>query len=340
MADLPDGLYESILDEDLRDLLKDRPELRSVFGKIEADEEPARYAAFLARVLEKALHLEANSAARLSLCNAIVERLANVSDGNHLLAHRLVPAEKAVLLEITPSRYLHTGMPRPETPLSESSLFTGSPSDPQLVHELLQEMPSADGVDVLVSFIKWSGLRLLMPGLEELSGRGVPVRVITTSFMGASDAEAIEWLASLPNVTVRISYDTDRTRLHAKAYHFHRRTGFSTAYIGSANMSHAAMTSGLEWNLKVTAQDLPHIVEKFVAEFETYWNSREFMPFNAAEPELLREAIRHARTGTAIAPVFFDIRPHAFQERILDALEAERTVHGQRRNLVVAETGT
>ncbi len=340
MADLPDGLYESILDEDLRDLLKDRPELRSVFGKIEADEEPARYAAFLARVLEKALHLEANSAARLSLCNAIVERLANVSDGNHLLAHRLVPAEKAVLLEITPSRYLHTGMPRPETPLSESSLFTGSPSDPQLVHELLQEMPSADGVDILVSFIKWSGLRLLMPGLEELSGRGVPVRVITTSYMGASDAEAIEWLASLPNVTVRISYDTDRTRLHAKAYHFHRRTGFSTAYIGSANMSQAAMTSGLEWNLKVTAQDLPHIVEKFVAEFETYWNSREFMPFNAAEPEALREAIRHARTGAAIAPVFFDIRPHAFQERILDALEAERTVHSQRRNLVVAATGT
>ena len=114
MADLPDGLYESILDEDLRDLLKDRPELRSVFGKIEADEEPARYAAFLARVLEKALHLEANSAARLSLCNAIVERLAKVSDGNHLLAHRLVPAEKAVLLEITPCRYLHPGMPRPK----------------------------------------------------------------------------------------------------------------------------------------------------------------------------------------------------------------------------------
>ena len=87
-------------------------------------------------------------------------------------------------------------MSRPETPLSESSLFTGSPSDPQLVHELLQEMPSADGVDVLVSFIKWSGLRLLMPGLEELSGRGVPVRVITGEFSaGARDSDG---LASQP----------------------------------------------------------------------------------------------------------------------------------------------
>src|ERR1051326_4586756 len=97
MAGLPDGLYESILDEDLRDILKDRPELRSVFGKIEADEEPARYAAFLAKVLERALHLEVNSVARVNLCNAIVERLASISDGNHLLAHRLMPAEKPVL---------------------------------------------------------------------------------------------------------------------------------------------------------------------------------------------------------------------------------------------------
>src|SRR5262249_24755037 len=154
--------------------------------------------------------------------------------------------DKPLLLEITPSRYLQSGMPRPETSLSESSLFTGSPSDPMLVHELLQEMRSADDADVLVSFIKWSGLRLLMPGFEEMSGRNVPVRIITTSYMGASDPEAIEWLGGLSNVAVRISYDTDRTRLHAKAYHFQRKTGYSTAYIGSANMSHAAMTSGLE----------------------------------------------------------------------------------------------
>jgi len=128
MAGLPDGLYESILDEDLQQILEDRPELRAVFGKIEADEEPSRYAAFLAKVLERALHLEVNSAARVNLCNAIVERLASISDGNHLLAHPLVPAEKLVLLEITPSRYLQPGIPRPETPLSESSCLLGHPA--------------------------------------------------------------------------------------------------------------------------------------------------------------------------------------------------------------------
>jgi HKD family nuclease len=127
--------------------------------------------------------------------------------------------------------------------------------------------------------------------------------------MGASDAPAVEWLARLPNVEVRVSYDTDRTRLHAKAYHFRRNSGFSTAYIGSANMSHAAITSGLEWNLKVTAQDMGHILEKFSVEFETYWNSRELVLFDAEQPEILRTAIAHAKDRSKGPALFFDLRP-------------------------------
>ena len=340
MANLALGIYEALLDEDLSALLAQHPELKSVFAKVDPEEEPARYAAFLARVIEKALTLEPDPIVRLHLCNEIVDRVAGRSGAEFLRTRRLVGLVKPLLLEITPPHYAASGVPRPETPLAKSTLFTGSPSDPQLVHELIQEMQSADSVDVLISFIKWSGLRLLIRGFEELSQRGGKIRIITTSYMGASDAEAVEWLAHLGNTTVRVSYDTDRTRLHAKAYYFHRNTGFSTAYIGSANMSQAAMTSGLEWNLKVTAQDQPHIVAKFIAEFETYWNSREFMPFNPDEPQVLRDAISHARSRTSKRPVFFDIRAHPFQERILDALESERLVHGHWRNLIVAATGT
>ena len=340
MANLPQGIYEALLDEELNSILQQHPELRSVFGKLDPEEQPARYAAFLARLLEKALRLEDDPATRLRLCNEIVERIAGAPTASFLIGNRLVAAAKSVLLEITPPQNAEGTILRPETPLTESSLFTGSPSDPQLVHELGREMRSADSVDLLVSFIKWSGLRLLMPAFEEITTRGGTVRIITTSYMGASDAEAIEWLAGLPNVSIRVSYDTDRTRLHAKAYHFKRLSGFSTAYIGSANMSHAAITSGLEWNLKVTAQDLPHILEKFIAEFETYWNSREFLPFNPAEPMVLREAIQHARRKTTFSSVLVDMTPHPFQERILDALAAERLVHDRWRNLIVAATGT
>jgi len=145
----------------------------------------------------------------------------------------------------------------------------------------------------------------------------------------------------MPNVEVRVSYDTIRTRLHAKAYHFMRETGFSTAYIGSANMSHAAITSGLEWNLKVTSSDMPHILEKFQVEFETYWNSHEFAHFDPENPTYFREAIRRAKNLDWSGPsVFFDLHPHPFQERILDALERDRRVRSLNRNLVVAATGT
>ncbi|MDD2541961.1 MAG: DUF3427 domain-containing protein, partial [Desulfuromonadaceae bacterium] len=335
------GIYEALIDEYLRDALALRPELRTVFGKIDPEEQPARYASFVAKVLEQALREESDSDKRLALCNWILRHVADEPGRGHLEKHRLIPHPKPILLEITPPNYGTSGIPRPHTPLAESSLFTGSPQEPQLAHELHEEMRSADAVEILVSFIKWSGLRLLMPAFEDLLKRNVPVRLITTSYMGASDAPAVEWLARMPNVKVRISYDTERTRLHAKAYHFRRNSGFSTAYIGSANMSHAAITSGLEWNLKVTAQDMGHILEKFSVEFETYWNSREFVPFDPEQPALFRTAIDRARNPQQNGPaVFFDLRPHPFQERILEALERERTAHDRWRNLVIAATGT
>ena len=335
------GIYEALIDEYLRDALALRPELRTVFGKIDLEEQPAKYASFVSKVLEQALREESDPEKRVALCNQILGHVSNEPGRGHLEKHRLVSGKKPILLEITPPNYGTSGIPRPHTPLAESSLFTGSPQEPQLAHELHEEMRSADAVEILVSFIKWSGLRLLMPAFEDLRDRHVPVRLITTSYMGASDAPAVEWLARMPNVDVRISYDTERTRLHAKAYHFRRNTGFSTAYIGSANMSHAAITSGLEWNLKVTAQDMGHILEKFSVEFETYWNSREFVPFDPENPTLFRAAIDRARNPRQNGPaVFFDLRPHPFQERILEALERERSAHDRWRNLVIAATGT
>jgi superfamily II DNA or RNA helicase len=335
------GVYDALLDELLREMLSRHPELRTVFAKIDQEEQPSRYASFVAKVLEQALREETDAQRRLELCNSILEQVAGQPGKEHLRRHYLVPAKKPLLLEITPPNFGLSKIPRPHTSISESSLFTGSPHEPQLAHELNEEMRSADGVDILLSFIKWSGLRLLMASFDDLRERHIPVRVITTSYMGASDSRAVEWLASQANVEVRVSYDTNRTRLHAKAYHFRRDTGFSTAYIGSANMSHAAMTSGLEWNLKVTAQDMAHILEKFSIEFETYWNSREFIPFDAKNPTAFRTAIARGRNPHAGAPaVFFDLTPHPFQERILEALSSERHQHGRWKNLVIAATGT
>lgn len=236
---------------------------------------------------------------------------------------------------------------RPDTPLARSALLTGTRHDPSLVSQLNKEFAQADRVDILCSFIKWSGTRLLMDSLRELTSTPHPdgprLRLITTSYMGATDPRAIEALRELPNTEVKVSYDTKRTRLHAKAYLVHRETGFGSGYIGSANISRAALSEGLEWTSKISQYELPHMWQKIVATFESYWNDDEFESYGSDGLPRLQEAIQcerePANIGSSDFPMF-DLRPYPFQEEILDAISAEREVQEKHRHLVVAATGT
>ncbi len=333
---LPPGLYEQLLDEALQQRIDAAPELRAILRQLDDEAAPHAYAQFVAQLLKQALR-QIPPDDRLPLLNRLIELLAAQDGLDYLQRRRLLADDKNLLTEVRSHQRSHT---RPITPLNSSALLTGQGGDPPLEHELRTEMASADRVDMLVSFIKWSGLRLLIPAFEQLAQRGVPVRILSTSYMGASDPPALEWLARQPNITVCLSYDTAGTRLHAKAYHFWRDSGFSTAYIGSANLSHAAMTQGLEWTVKVTAQDMPHILERFAAEFSTYWESPEFEPFDENEFSRFRAAIGNYRQPQSSTPRFFaEINPRPFQQRILEALQAARE-QGRSRNLVVAATGT
>lgn len=333
------GIYERLLDEDLAELLQMNPELSVTLEKLDEESETDFYSQFIRSLLANTLP-NTKPGHRLELINRLIELVAAQDGLDYTLRRRLLSRPKSLLTQVRPHDQ-PVAWPHPQTPLSISSLLTGAADDPPLEREIRTELQSCNRVDILVSFIKWSGLSLLLSAFEEIEARGVPVRIITTSYMGASDPAAVEWLAKRSNVSIRISYDTERTRLHAKAYHFHRESGYSTAYIGSANISRPAMTSGLEWTVKVTAQDMPHILARFAAEFETYWQHESFVPYDPNECTRFRDAIASVRTpsqdhGTRF---FADIKPHPFQERILEALEATR-LDGFKRNLVVAATGT
>ncbi len=161
--------------------------------------------------------------------------------------------------------------------------------------------------------------------------------------MEATDYKAIQEVSALPNTEIKISYDVERTRLHAKAYLFNRETGFSTAYIGSSNLSNPALTSGLEWNIKVTEKDSFDIVRKFEATFESYWNDHEFkmyQPESIQDQELLKRALSKSKVKEDQESYFiFDIQPYFYQKEILEKLQVEREVFGRMKNLLVAATG-
>jgi len=231
----------------------------------------------------------------------------------------------------------------PLTGLSQSELFCGSNAGLSLESELKREILSADKIYWLVSFIKWAGIRIFRKELEAFTSSGRELKIITTSYMGATDAKAVEYLAGLPNTEVKLSYNTERERLHAKSYLFLRDTGYHTGYIGSSNISRSALTSGLEWNLKITSQEIPHIIAKTLSTFETYWESSDFEHFdgNAESTEKLRRALNREKiTGDNGPSFFFKIDPYPHQADILEQLTVQRSVHHRFRNLVVAATGT
>lgn len=274
-------------------------------------------------------------------CNQLLEVIGNNDNSFPVEAEKIV-GDLMYLLKIQDKT--KKPLPRPDTPLSNAALFTGTSSDLTLESELKKEIQTADSIDILCSFIKWSGLRLLLPYLAEATADGKKIRVITTSYLGATDLKAVDEIQKLPNTELLVSYDTNRTRLHAKSYIFHRENGFGTAYIGSSNISAPALTSGLEWNLKISQFESPYLWDKVCATFETYQNAAEFSRYDGQDQsrEKLRKALnqdgnRHEDNSFM---TFMDITPYPYQEEILDKIRAERELHDRKKNLVVAATGT
>lgn len=346
------GLYEQVINNTLNSELSEVPEVRKSTAPIDTAEASKVLAQYLTDVVQKGLeNVQDNGGgieAQIQLANEIVSTIQTTThEPNFALLGVDQRAEQLLALLRDNDPRLAAGksakeMVRPETSIAQSSLFTGAIYEPQMYTELKKEIVSADRIDMLVSFIKWSGLRLIMDELRQLTQNGGELRIITTSYMGATDVKAIEELRQLPNTKIKVSYDTKRTRLHAKTYVFYRNTGFTTAYVGSSNLSNAAISSGLEWNVKVTKKDLTETIDKIAATFESYWNSNEFEYYEEGQRERLIRALKAEKYSEInnIDIYTLDILPYSYQQEILDKLEAERTVRGYNRNLVVAATGT
>jgi superfamily II DNA or RNA helicase/HKD family nuclease len=340
--ELRPGLYETILDAALDERLHhldgrliDRRPLRSADAS-------DRIAHHLARLLRQALDSVPDSE-RVAVGVDVVRRLLSevgtrIPQSNATDAAPLVTGE--VLYGIGDWR--PDGSVRmpfgPLIPLLDTTLLTNAPGEPRVGTQILAEIESADAIDIVMAFVRRSGLIPLTDALREHCARGRRLRVLTTTYTGSTEAKALDLLAGL-GAQVSVSYDLATTRLHAKAWVFHRRSAFSTAYVGSSNLTHSAQVAGMEWNVRVSGARNPDVISKIEAVFESYWQSGDFVPYDATAFQTALDRLRRAddRATTTISPL--EIRLEPFQERLLELIAVARE-QGRHRNLLVSATGT
>jgi superfamily II DNA or RNA helicase/HKD family nuclease len=339
--DMDPGLYEQLVTRRLRERLDELIALGRHIreGRIDAAEEPEVLSRHVGLAVTKILTLVPPEH-RVSAANGLLQLAGTLAPGAAEVAAEIAPGPNQ-LEEILPASALDgVTYLRPQIPLSRTDLLVNARGEPALAHEIAAELTSADEVDLLCAFIKWYGLRLIVEPLATLCQQGRRVRVITTTYVGATERRALDELVRL-GAHVKISYETQRTRLHAKAWLFRRRSGFDTAYVGSSNLSRAALLDGLEWNVRLARAENPALIEKFAATFDAYWEHPAFEAYNPEQDgDRLDDALRHAARREPLRLSGLEVRPFAFQQEILDRLDVERQVHGRFRNLVVAATGT
>ncbi len=320
-----EALVPAVLQPDLTDL-----------ADAEASDRISRHVArLLAQAIEAAPERE-RTAEGIRLAREVLERLGAVGPVADLELD--IPTNPGqvlqALLRTQPDGSLEQ-IERPLTPLLDTTVFTNAPGEPKVGYELRAEVHSADSIDVVIAFIRWSGVRPLFEALQRHCREGKRVRVLTTTYTNSTEQRALDELVGL-GADVRVSYDETMTRLHAKAWIFQRQEGYSTAYVGSSNLTHSAQVTGLEWNVRLSGVRNPDALAKIAAVFDSYWENGDFVPYDPEEFRL-RTAVEDGGEVIHLSPIELDPRP--FQERLLELLSVSRE-QGHSHNLLVAATGT
>ncbi len=343
---IPRGLYETLVTDSLAKALRD-PGLDGCSADVN-DLDPGDSHLVFLRHLREALRrvltaypTDDRLRRQAEIANRVIELLGD-EPGADPTGDRIPfpPKQLLAFLDKVAGLGSTDGPERPAIPLATSDLLINARGEPNVGYALSREFPSADRVDLLCAFVRWNGVRILREPIEAFRRSGRPLRVLTTTYTGSTERRALDLLVEL-GAQVKVSYDTQTTRLHAKAWLFHRSTGFSTAYIGSSNLSKAAMVDGREWNVRLSEVDAGPILEKFQASFEGYWADPTFESYDPGrDGERFDRAVRTSEPNAPIPFIGLDLEPFPHQREILEKLDVERAVHGRHRNLVVAATGT
>jgi superfamily II DNA or RNA helicase/HKD family nuclease len=348
------GLRDELITEELAGLLEavvDRTESRPL-DPSEALERLGRHLLRVARRLRTPSD-DDKLAETTALVNAAIEAL-----GEDLKADRVAPPAR-ILQGVRHELGLAQTLPsHPMIPLTSSELLVNGANEPSFGTALLEELRCATEVDLLCAFVGFTGFEPLKNEFRDLVQRGGRIRVITSTYLGSTSAKALHELVKL-GADVRVNYQGHATKLHAKAWLFRRTGGLDTAFVGSSNLSEAALYSGLEWNVRLARADAPGVFTRIQNTFDSYWNTPAYEPYVLEDRERLEAALSAAKGYAAhafnkqaqgainklnqqLADAYEQLhllaKPH--QQGVLDTLALRREFFQEHRHLVVAATGT
>ncbi len=194
----------------------------------------------------------------------------------------------------------------------------------------------------VVSFIRYSGLQILLSTLDELEKKGIKGEIITSVYLNITDSKSLKKLLSYKNIKVKI-YNNSSESFHTKAYLF-KKNKYHTCIIGSSNISQSALYSAEEWNVKLTESNFFEIYKKSISQFKNLWNSDKAIELSEDfifEYENYKNNLKLQKTFDyiKIKNNKNHFEPNSMQKEILEKLKNTRK-SGNKKGLVVAATGT
>ena len=235
-----------------------------------------------------------------------------------------------------------------EIKYSTDAMTGGADKRMYLYYQLADSIKKADSVDIIVSFLMESGVKMLLGELDDALKRGAKIRILTGNYLGITQPSALYLIKHKLGDQVDLRFYNEKNRsFHPKSYMFHYKD-YSELYIGSSNISRSALTSGIEWNYRFSNKTDPINYEKFYNTFVDLFENHsividdeELKKYSknwhrpAVSKDLDRYDLKDDKETSNQIPLF---EPRGAQIEALCALENTRA-EGARRALVQAATG-
>ncbi len=179
------------------------------------------------------------------------------------------------MAELTSAEKVNIGY---ENEYSTDAMTGGPDKRRQLYYQLIRSMKKAESVDIIVSFLMESGVRMLLQELEHTLKRGAKIRILTGNYLGITQPSALYLIKRKLGDRVDLRFYCEKGRsFHPKSYIFHY-ADHSELYIGSSNISRSALTSGIEWNYRFSSQKRPgKLCREFFRTFEDLFENHSII---------------------------------------------------------------